>query len=374
MDARAAPRFTSSCISSGKMIRFPINFTVRLRHLAITIALCALAAGCRSDPNLNSHIESLNAERRALEDQLYELEYDYERKAAELEEAKERLSRLEGGETRSRRDGDVPRVELPAADDDFLDLSPPLVTPGVPDQPASELPTPNANSRSSRRDFETQPVRVGPTLLEPGDPRITHIHIDPQHTGGSDFDQQPGDDGILVALEPRNRNENFVPLAGPLTVVVLDYAKREAGDEARVARWDLTAPQVDQSLHNNSSQRGIFLRLPWSDERPESSKLMVAVRYTTADGRQLEATRDIFVTRPGQFSQRWTPRSSVPSDDESRDSINVARQPSETDGASVVPPRPRRERAAGRIAPVAHEADVPTPANSPPTPTWRPYR
>jgi hypothetical protein len=336
--------------------------------------LCALAAGCRNDPYVNSHIEILNAERRALEDQLYELEYDYERKVAELAEAKEQLSRLGGDEARPRRTNQTPSVELPETDDS-LDLSPPTVTPGVPDRPSIELPPPNNGGRTNPRNFNTQPVRLGPALLEPGDPRITHIHINPRHTGGSDFDQQPGDDGILVVIEPRNRNDAFVPLAGPLTGVVLDYAKRDAGDEARIAKWELTAKQVDRSLHNNSEQRGIYLQLPWADERPESSKLMVAARYTTADGRKLETTRDIFVTLPGQLSQRWTPRSSTASDaEQQRSNINVARQPSATDGASSVPTSPRSEPTAGLIAPVTHETQDPPAAGSPPPPTWRPYR
>ncbi|MBC8355075.1 MAG: hypothetical protein H8E66_24105 [Planctomycetes bacterium] len=357
------------------MNSFPLNSTIRLYQLAIVSALCALAAGCRSDPNIASHIEMMNIERRTLEDQLYELEYDYERKVAELEEAKERLRRFDGGDSDLRHTDETPRIELPEADDDMLDLSPPSVTPGVPDQRPLELPEPGASGRSNRRDFETQPVRIGPTLLEPDDPRITHIHIDPVHTGGSDFDQQPGDDGILVVVEPRNRNEAFVPLAGPVSVVVLDYAKREAGDEARIARWELTAQQIDRSLHNNSTQRGIYLRLPWGDERPESSKLMVAVRYTTADGRKLEATRDIFVTRPGQFSQRWTRRSTDETDDgEERGSINVARQPSATDEARAIPTPPRREPIAGRITSASHESSESAPSGSLPLPTWRPYR
>jgi hypothetical protein len=313
---------------------------INRRYLfTIACALCALATGCRNDPYLDSHIEILNAEKRALEDQLYELEYDYERKVAELEETKERLSRVDSNESNDslpRGNNSAPRIELPEADGEFLDLSPPSVTPGVPDSPAIELPEPSARGRSTRREFDTQPVSTGPTLLEPADPRITHVHINPQQTGGSEFDPKPGDDGILLVVEPRNRSEAFVPLAGPLTVVVLDYAKRDAGDEARIARWELTAKQVDQSLRNNSTQRGIFLRLPWGEDRPKSSRLMVAVRYSTADGRVLEATRDIFITLPGQLSQRWTPRSSTESDsDDQRDSRNIARKPSATEGVGT---------------------------------------
>ncbi|MEO8496065.1 MAG: hypothetical protein ABI614_13425 [Planctomycetota bacterium] len=348
----------------------PIKATIRLRRFAIISVLCALVAGCRNDPYLNSHIEILNAEKRALEDQLYELEYDYERKVAELEEAKAKLSKPSSDDADTRRTNQSPRIEMPGSDDEGLDLSPPMVSPGVPDGASTKSPAPKSNDRSTRTS-----INSGPAVLEPADPRITHIHIDPVHTGGSDFDQRSGDDGILIVLEPRNRNEAFVPLAGPLSIVVLDYAKREAGNEARIAKWELTAQQVDKSLHNSPSQRGIYLRLPWGEDRPESTKLMVAVRYTTADGRKLDATRDIFVTLPGQLSQRWTPRSSDESDGaESQNRINIARQPSTTDGASIAPIPARSEPASNQVAPASHEADdFPAPA-SPPTPTWRPYR
>ncbi|MCA9143225.1 MAG: hypothetical protein H6821_13545 [Planctomycetaceae bacterium] len=360
------------------MNSLPIQATNRLCHLAIAGAFCALLTGCRNDPHFNAHIEVLNAERRALEDQLYELEYNYERKVAELEEAKKKLKEISGDDPQPRRtnqSSQSPRIDLPESDDDFLDLSPPSVTPGVPDSPRIELPAPNSSGRSRPRNESTEPVGIGPTLLEPDDPRITHLHIDPLHTGGSDFDHKPGDDGIMVVVEPRNRSDAFVPLAGPLTVVVLDYAKRDAGSEARIAKWDLTAQQVDRSLHNNPSQRGIYLRLPWSDQPPESNKLMVAVRYTTADGRKIEATRDIFVTLPGQLSQRWTPRSSSGVETENqRSPINIARQPSANDGASVDSTPPRSEPTAGLIAPVSHETSEPQTATTPPSPTWRPYR
>ncbi|MCA9120108.1 MAG: hypothetical protein H6822_23640 [Planctomycetaceae bacterium] len=357
------------------MNSLPTKAKIRLRLVLFGGAICALTSGCRNDPHINAHIEVLNAERRALEDQLYELEYNYERKVAELDEANAKLRELRSEEPPSQRSSSTPRVEIPDDEDNFLDLSPPSVTPGVPDEPKIELPEPGNSGQTTSRGLRTEPVAVGPTLLDPDDPRITHIHIDPLHTGGSDFDQKPGDDGVMVVIEPRNRNDAFVPLAGPLTVVVLDYAKREAGDEARIAKWDLSAQQVDRSLHNNSSQRGIYLRLPWSGVRPESNKLMVAVRYTTADGRKLEATRDIYITLPGQLSQRWTPRSSSDSDgDEGQSSINIARQPSATDGASNIPTPPRREPTVGPIAPISYEESTPTSTDEPPTPTWRPYR
>lgn len=362
------------------MVELPIGFITRTTQLTMACAVCVLLLGCRNDPYLDSHIEILNAERRALEDQLYQLEYDYEKKVAEVERLKEKLGDGDEGESRRRRSDDTPRVDFPSDDFDSLDLSPPSVTPGVPDVPSIELPEPNTSSRLHSRTMPTEPVRAGPSLLEPDDPRITHIHVDPLQTGGSDFDQRPGDDGIFLVLQPRNRSDRFVPLAGPITVVALDYSRREAGAEPRFAKWDLTAQQVDNALQNNSTQKGIYLRLPWAEETPTSSKLMVAVRYSTADGRKLDASRDIFVTLPGQFSQRWTPRSSADSNEErQQDNLNVARQPSPNDGAQLRPMPPSGEPTSGSIAPVTHETNFPetratSTASKQSVPTWTPAR
>jgi hypothetical protein len=37
--------------------------------------------------------------------------------------------------------------------------------------------------------------------------------------------------------------------------------------------------------------------------------MQLVVRYVTIDGRTLEADRELFLTLPGQITQRWTPRS-----------------------------------------------------------------
>ena len=113
---------------------------------------------------------------------------------------------------------------------------------------------------------------------------------------------------LVIVLKPRNADNEFVPLAGPITVVLLDYAKRNQGSAALIARWKIDAPTVHNLILNDEYAQGIQLRLPWSDLPPENSKLRLDVRYTTADGRHLDTRADVFVTLPGQFSTRWTPR------------------------------------------------------------------
>lgn len=347
-------------------------------HVVAWASLCALPTGCRNNPQLATHIQVLNAERRVLEDRLFELEHCFERQAAELEDAQAELKRLRS-EPRSRSypRGDTAPSTAPSGSsqpterpEEEFDLSPPVVTPGVPDEPRIEMPElqPPRSESSLRTPPGDTPVSAPATQLQPGDPRITHIHLDPQQTGGADFDQQPGEDGISVVIEPRNASDEFVPLSGPVSVVVLDYAKSNT-EEARLARWDLAASQIDGALRNNASERGIHLLLPWRERRPENNRLLLAVRYTTVDGRKLEARRDIFVTLPGQYSQRWTPRSSSETENQTPAGLNVARQPSATDGAATAPSAKRTDE----VEPPVQHASFATEAAAA-IPVWRPTR
>jgi hypothetical protein len=132
------------------------------------------------------------------------------------------------------------------------------------------------------------------------------VTLSPLFTGGADFDSQPGDDGLCVVVEPRNAGEEYVPEAGPISIVVLDPSRQ--GDAARVARWDFDLSAARQKLAGSAAATGIKLELPWPAAPPAANRLHLFVRYETADGRKLQTDREIFLTPPGQASSRWTPR------------------------------------------------------------------
>ena len=295
---------------------------MKVRHIALLLTVCLLAAGCRHDPYLDAHLELLNAAKRSAEDRVYDLEYEYELKVQEVERLRkenERLRKAGAGSTRAPSGGtdlapptiELPDIESPSQpvpEEDIDQLRPPTVDPGVPGEPTFELPAspPGRALAPPPTSNAPNPVLSAPTLAL-NDPHITQLVINRELTGGGDWEPSTGDEGLDVVFEPRDESGKFVPLAGPVSVVVLDPA--EPGEQKRVARWDLEATEVDRQISRATNATGIRLKLPWPDKPPKSRRLHLFVRYTTVDGRQLQADEGITIDPPGQISQNWTPRS-----------------------------------------------------------------
>lgn len=195
--------------------------------------------------------------------------------------------------------------------------------------------------------------------VEPEDPRVTHIILNPFLTGGHDFDHKPGDDGISVIIEPRNKEDQFVQQSGPVSIVVIDPAIE--GKESRIARWDFDSIEAGKLMKKKGFDKGIHIKLPWPNKPPDNSELQVFVRYQTLDGRKLEADRKFKIAMPGQFSQRWTPR---PIDG------TVERSPSGKGDSVLVG---HLEEATEKLTP-APRKKASSAADSPRRPIWQPNR
>lgn len=303
----------------------------------------ALSAGCRRrDPYTDGYLEITRAEKMDLEDQIYALEDQLAQRDREIEALRGRTPT--GKASGSRR---APAATPPMLDDS--ELLPPAIEPGVPLEPQIELPpveatpkiktsrnTPtlakppavalvehtelappdNEETEAEAAPSEPTPAPAGraaqasfrapqaPTELE--DTLVTNLFINPFHTKGVELDQQPGDDGITLLFEPRNAAGQYVPQAGEVTIVLLDPAI--SGESARVARWELSKTEVGKRILDARPERGVKVQLKWPEERPQHGKLKIFVRYTNTNGELIETRSDVFITLPGELSQRWTPR------------------------------------------------------------------
>jgi hypothetical protein len=247
------------------------------------------------------------------------------------------------------------------------DLKPPTVEQGVrspqdgEDQPPAPdgADSPNANpADSDGENLEPPEIDLGTggdplsAAPMPLDRQITSLYLDPARTGGLEKDRKPGDEGIQLVFEPRNEDNDFVPIPGRVSAVLLDPETRE-----RVARWEVDKEEVALALQRARTGEGIELAMPWKEEAPENSRLHLFVRYWLPDGKALQADREVTIAPHGQLASRWTPRT------KDRPEPARADKPGdrESGGAAAGTSVPAKPDAAG----AARQAQVPE---------WRPYR
>jgi len=344
-----------------------------------------LLTGCRRDPYTQIYIENMNAEKRLLEDTLYDLQYDYEQKIAEAQRLRERLEELKAdGSTPSGGPSDgADRGGANREPRDLFPKIPELQPPTIDSGTGETFPRPNeAGERQGEGDGErtddgeidapTPPeLELGSSRSRsaadmPQDQRIARLHIDPVRTRGWEQDREPGDDGITLVFQPQNRNKEFVPLGGSVSVMLLDP---DSG--ARLAQWEFTAPQIEAALRTASNKHGIRLQMPWQDAPPPRHHLQLHVRYWPPTGNPVQADREINISPSGQLASRWTPRTERTSSSANA-RVDVAENQESTSFEAVGPENPTRQddnwetsRSQGNPLPSGRQANVPQ---------WRPYR
>lgn len=282
---------------------------MQIRHRAIVLLAGLLAVGCSHDPYRDAYFDMLNAEKRVLEDRLYEAEDNYEQAYQELQACRARQPQDAPPRSQSPQsvqppadEPDLPDVELPPGFNDSAGrrgdrrTSAPSTflasAPIRPQEPVSEAPP-----QEPIRDSEDEP---------PTDRRVASVYLNPRRTGGLDLDGRPGDDGLAVLLEPRNELGQYLADPGSLSIVLLDPAKE--GDAARFARWDFDPEATARMMSAQGFDRGLLVRVPWPDQPPDSERLHLFARYTDAEGISVEADREIVLNARTLLADRWTPR------------------------------------------------------------------
>jgi hypothetical protein len=184
-------------------------------------------------------------------------------------------------------------------------------------------------------------------------------------TGGYNADGRPGDDGVTLVIEPRDAGGRFLAAPAEVTVVAIDPALQ--GPAGRIARWEFAATETAALVRNSANNPGIHLQMLWPNQPPKHNELHLFVRYTTSDGRRLEADVPIRVDLPGERSAgRWMPSEPPP--------------PVPQTTRQAEPWRPARDRTSADSSPL-RTATRPAPPTSgtadppkPQRPVWSPNR
>jgi len=298
-------------------------------YCAGALLLGMAASGCRT--NLSRDL--LEQELRMQEDKIYALqseveEYQQQLDACQLENQSLLKARTtpaaQGGTLRRRRievdeELDVPAGKAPPYD------GPPVISPPDPNVPDGESPDDESSSAEDADEFDAAPrsnMRLPSSTSEPGehktelpqfelpagdeapgddktagDGSVRQITLNRKLTGGRNADGQPGDEGVMVVVEPLDSAGELLEAPGEVSVVLLDPAQE--GEAARVARWDFTAEEAAEHLKRTPLGDGLHFDLRWPGGAPVNRLLNLYVRYKTAEGKQLQVEKQIEVNPPG---------------------------------------------------------------------------
>jgi hypothetical protein len=131
-----------------------------------------------------------------------------------------------------------------------------------------------------------------------------------RQTGGYDEDGYPGDDGILVVLEPRDPDGHPIKAPGSLKIDVAQVSLE--GIKTPLSTWQIPPDQLRKTWQSGLLSTGYFVRLPWKVQ-PSTTKLRITVRFILPDGRAFEADKDITIRLPPKPKPDKMP--GVPPDD-----------------------------------------------------------
>ena len=277
------------------------------RHVLLLTVLGFFSTGCGTNPCVRYEFDLLTSEIRELEDHVNELEHELEEKSEQLDDLNmsptpdaSKEAELHPPNYQPDENTNPPEIDLEPKFENRGDADLKIDLPAFPDDDVPPAPLEDNTASFSDVSIETQSsVTV--------DPYVTHVVLNRRLTSGFDGDGEPGDEGFIIVLEPRNADGQYVPLAGAVSVVAIDLELD--GPESRLGHWNFTANETSQNLRTTLLAKGIHLQIPWTTTPPEHSRLRVFVRYKTVDGRQLEDDEQVLIVVPGELSNRWTPTS-----------------------------------------------------------------
>ncbi|HVX64406.1 MAG TPA: hypothetical protein VHC19_27530 [Pirellulales bacterium] len=369
-------------------------------YFVAPVLLAVTATGCRA----NISQELLEQELRMQEDKIYEQQGQIEEYQAQLESCRRENRTLlkstpiaTSPRAESRRKGhspsegelSLPDVQVPGEAAPPYD-GPPLISPPDPQVPEGERP------RSEER-FSPPNMQLPSTSATPGDHMqlpdyelpdddeaplddrtaagdvVTQITLNRKLTGGHNADGEPGDDGLMVVVEPLDAAGQLLEIPGPVSVVVLDPAQQ--GEAARVARWDFTAEEAAEHMKRTPMGDGLHFELRWPHSPPVNRELNLYVRYTTPDGKKLQVEKTIDIDLPGKVKAdadpSWTKAEKpIPSVAEEE----APQEWNEAPRAKATAVRPAPDNASSGPALKSPDKALRSKTERTASPKWAPYR
>ena len=155
------------------------------------------------------------------------------------------------------------------------------------------------NERDALRHQRDELLRKANSIVRPEQAdllaRVEQLAINPWLTGGRDTDRQPGDDELVVMIQPRDGDGEPVKLPGTLQIRLTDPAA--PADSRQLGTWDFTSEDCRKRWLASMLSRGFLFKLPWQTP-PTRKRLLLHARFDTTDGRRFDADALIQVAPP----------------------------------------------------------------------------
>ena len=97
----------------------------------------------------------------------------------------------------------------------------------------------------------------------------------------------------MVVIVPKDDDGTAVKATGHATVTALELSKE--GLKRPIGKWEVSAEQLRRTWKTGLIGSGYFVPLQW-DRCPTTDRVRVVLRFTSGDGREYEADRDVRVT------------------------------------------------------------------------------
>jgi hypothetical protein len=127
---------------------------------------------------------------------------------------------------------------------------------------------------------------------KPSEPYPVRSLVVGRQTAGRPSETCPGDDGLIVLIEPRDCDNQAIKAPGALTVAAWELP--DEGAKRLLAVWEITPDQLRRSWQNGLFTTGYRLNLAFH-AWPSAEKLRVAARFRMINGRIFEGDRDITI-------------------------------------------------------------------------------
>jgi hypothetical protein len=133
-------------------------------------------------------------------------------------------------------------------------------------------------------------------------------------TGGYDNDNLPGDESLLVVVEPRDGEDHVVKVPGCLHVTAIEIDPH--GMKKPLCWWSLTTEQLAPLWKQGLFSTGYAVIMPWT-AFPHCDTVRVVAQFTLPDGRAFETDKDVKVRLlplppPAPMPEWQAPPSPVP--------------------------------------------------------------